>query len=113
GDKSGVDGWPTGRKVISMVANTLTNSLLGTDSSDVTGSFRVYKRSVFDELVALCQSDRFFFQIEMLFLAKEKGFLVGECPIRFVDRLHGVSKMNIGESLEFLSGLARLFCAEV
>jgi dolichol-phosphate mannosyltransferase len=40
----GVEGWSLGRKLTSRTANFLTKFLLGAESSDFTGSYRLYRR---------------------------------------------------------------------
>ena len=48
----GVNGWDLKRKVISRGANFVTQVLLRPGASDLTGSFRLYKKDVPEKLVA-------------------------------------------------------------
>ena len=48
----GVNGWDLKRKVISRGANFVTQVLLRPGASDLTGSFRLYKKEVLEKLVA-------------------------------------------------------------
>ena len=48
----GVNGWDLKRKVISRGANFVTQVLLRPGASDLTGSFRLYKKDVLEKLVA-------------------------------------------------------------
>ena len=102
----GVAGWPLKRKLISRGANVLTNVFLDTvDSTDVTGSFRLYKRDVLDKVISASKSKGYVFQMEMVMRARSMGYTVAEVPITFVERLHGDSKMGFTELPQFLHGI--------
>lgn len=105
----GVYGWDLRRKLTSRVANFLTAILIGPPVSDATGSFRIYKKDVFESLVASCVSRGYVFQMEIMHRARQAKMLVGEVPIVFVDRVYGESKLGAGEIFGFLSGLYNLF----
>lgn len=105
----GVNGWDFKRKLVSRGANYLTQILLRPNASDVTGSFRLYKKDVLETLVGACVSKGFVFQMEMIVRAGEHGFRIGEVPITFVDRVYGESKFGSGEVVQFLKGLLYLF----
>ncbi|KAI6661126.1 Dolichol-phosphate mannosyltransferase subunit 1 [Oopsacas minuta] len=107
----GVNGWDLKRKLISCGANYLTQTLLSPGVSDVTGSFRLYKKSVLEDLMSVCTSKGYVFQMEMIVQAKVKGYTVGEVPITFVDRLYGDSKLGGSEIISFASGLLSLFAS--
>ena len=47
----GVDGWNLYRKVTSRTANLIARTLLGSSCSDLTGSFRLYKRHVIEKVM--------------------------------------------------------------
>lgn len=105
----GVYGWDLKRKIISTGANYLTQILLMPGISDITGSFRLYKRDVLAKLVADCKSKGYVFQMEMIVSAKRQGFQVASVPISFVDRFYGESKLGANEIVQFAMGLIRLF----
>lgn len=52
----GVFGWDLVRKLTSRGANLLAQLLLQPNASDLTGSFRLYKRSVFELIINQVQS---------------------------------------------------------
>jgi dolichol-phosphate mannosyltransferase len=52
----GIYGWDLVRKVTSRGANLLAQLLLQPRVSDLTGSFRLYKRSVLEQLIGQVQS---------------------------------------------------------
>ena len=58
----GVHGWTLMRKLTSRVANYIAATLLNPGVSDLTGSFRVYKRDVLERLVREVQSRGYVFQ---------------------------------------------------
>lgn len=77
--------------------------------SDLTGSFRLYKKNVLDKVIHSTQSKGYSFQMEMMVRAKAMGFKVAECPITFVDRLYGESKLGGSEIVEYLKGVFNLW----
>jgi len=111
GKEAGVFGWDLKRKVISRGANYLTQVLLRPRASDLTGSFRLYKKSVLQTLVDSCVSKGYVFQMEMIVRARQHGFSIGEVPITFVDRVYGESKLGGNEIFQFAKGLLYLFYA--
>jgi dolichol-phosphate mannosyltransferase len=105
----GVYGWDLKRKLTSRVANFLANVMLWPGVSDLTGSFRLYKRESLQLLVQSCQTKGYTFQMEMMVRAKQHGLKVEEVPITFVDRFFGESKLGAGEIAGYLTGLWTLF----
>nr|CAG4644209.1 EOG090X0B9X [Lepidurus arcticus] len=105
----GVYGWDLKRKIISRGANYVTQVLLRPGASDLTGSFRLYKKAVLEKLVKACTSKGYVFQMEMIVRAREFGYTIGEVPISFVDRVYGESKLGGNEIVQFVKGLLNLF----
>lgn len=105
----GVSGWDLKRKLISRGANFLAQFLLEPGVSDLTGSFRLYRKHVLAKLVAASVCKGYVFQMEMMFRAKKMGFSIGEIPITFVDRFYGESKLSGHEIVDYLRGLFHLF----
>ena len=105
----GVNGWDLKRKIISRGANFVTQVLLRPGASDLTGSFRLYKKSVLENLVAATVSKGYVFQMEMIVRARQQGCSIGEVPISFVDRVYGESKLGGNEIFQFVKGLLYLF----
>eukprot|EP00892_Ulva_mutabilis_P012691 jgi/Ulvmu1/9795/UM056_0035.1 len=104
----GVYGWDMIRKLTSRGANLLAQLLLQPNASDLTGSFRLYKRSLFERIINEVQSKGYAFQMEMLVRARYAGCSVQEVPIVFVDRFYGDSKLGGSEVIGFLKGLLQL-----
>jgi len=105
----GVNGWDLKRKIISRGANYVTQILLRPGASDLTGSFRLYKKDVLEKLVSSCVSKGYVFQMEMVIRARQFGYSIGEVPISFVDRVYGESKLGGNEVIGFVKGLLYLF----
>jgi len=105
----GVFGWDFMRKLISRTANYVAQVLLRPGASDLTGSFRLYKKDVLERLVNSCVSKGYVFQMEMIVRARQQGLTVGEVPISFVDRVYGESKLGGNEIFGYLKGLLYLF----
>ena len=87
----------------------MSQVLLSPGVSDLTGSFRLYRKHVLKELIKDSISKGYVFQMEMMFRAKKRGYKIGEVPITFVDRLYGESKLGAQEIIGFLWGLLYLF----
>ncbi|KAL8278975.1 hypothetical protein RQP46_008644 [Phenoliferia psychrophenolica] len=108
----GVYGWDLKRKIISRGANLLAKLVLWPGVSDVTGSFRLYKRSVLETLIEKTVSRGYVFQMEIIVRAKAMGYTVGEVPITFVDRVYGESKLGGDEIVSYAKGIWALFKTE-
>ncbi|KAJ7957093.1 Dolichol-phosphate mannosyltransferase subunit 1 [Quillaja saponaria] len=132
----GVHGWNLMLKLTSRGANVLTQTLLWPGVSDLTGSFRLYRKSVLEDTISSCVSKGYVFQMEMIVWASRKSNHIEEdshlayltilsndipdidCknaalhidrfPITFGDRVLGSSKLGGSEIVEYLKGLAYL-----
>ncbi|XP_027075603.2 dolichol-phosphate mannosyltransferase subunit 1-like isoform X2 [Coffea arabica] len=104
----GVHGWNLMRKLTSRGANVLAQTLLWPGVSDLTGSFRLYRKSVLEDVIGSCVSKGYVFQMEMIVRTTRKGYNIAEVPITFVDRVYGSSKLGGSEIVEYLKGLIYL-----
>jgi dolichol-phosphate mannosyltransferase len=107
--EGGVYGWDLKRKLMSKVANFMAHVLLAPPVSDLTGSFRLYKRAALAETLASVVSTGYVFQMEIVARAAKLGYTIGEVPITFVDRIYGESKLGGDEILKYLKGLVNLW----
>ncbi|KAK6436157.1 dolichol-P-mannose synthesis [Oleoguttula sp. CCFEE 5521] len=105
----GVYGWDLKRKFVSRGANLFADTLLRPGVSDLTGSFRLYKTAVLQEVISRTESKGYTFQMEMMVRAKGMGFKVAEVPISFVDRVYGESKLGGDEIVEYAKGVLNLW----
>ena len=115
----GVYGWDLKRKLVSRGANLFADTVLRPGVSDLTGSFRLYKKAVLERVVGSTESKGYTFQMELIVRAKAMGFSVAEVPICFVDRVYGESKLGGDEIVEYakvsrcqlLQNFLRLMCS--
>ncbi|KAJ9151049.1 Glycosyltransferase family 2 protein [Coniochaeta hoffmannii] len=105
----GVFGWDLKRKVTSKGANIFADTVLRPGVSDLTGSFRLYKRDVLQRLFDITDVRGFSMQMALAVTAKSKGFTIAEVPITFVDRLYGESKLGGEEIVEYAKGVLQLW----
>ncbi|KAF2859904.1 glycosyltransferase family 2 protein [Piedraia hortae CBS 480.64] len=105
----GVSGWDLKRKMVSRGANLVADTVLRPGVSDLTGSFRLYKKDVLARVIAKTESKGYSFQMELMVRAKAMGFRVAEVPISFVDRLYGDSKLGGDEIVGYLKGVMNCF----
>jgi glycosyltransferase involved in cell wall biosynthesis len=90
-----VSNWSRPRLALSRAGNRYARLALGLPVHDATSGFRVYRRRLLEHLVTEpIRSDGYGFQIELAFRAWRDGFAVGEAPITFREREHGVSKIS-------------------
>ena len=107
--QGGVYGWDLFRKLTSRGANLIADVMLMPGVSDLTGSFRLYKKSVLEKVIKNTESKGYTFQMEMMVRAKALGFKVEEYPITFVDRLYGESNLGGEQIVEYLKGVLSLW----
>ena len=105
----GVYGWDLKRKFVSRGANLFADTVLRPGVSDLTGSFRLYKKAILEKVIASTESKGYTFQMEMMVRAKGMGCTVAEVPISFVDRLYGESKLGGDEIVEYAKGVLNLW----
>ncbi|KAI9851024.1 MAG: dolichol-P-mannose synthesis [Thelocarpon superellum] len=109
GQGGGVYGWDLKRKLVSRGANLFADTVLRPGVSDLTGSFRLYRKEVLDQVIRSTESKGYTFQMELMVRAKAMGFSVAEVPITFVDRVYGESKLGGDEIVEYAKGVLALW----
>ncbi|KAI7098649.1 Dolichol-phosphate mannosyltransferase subunit, partial [Hortaea werneckii] len=105
----GVYGWDLKRKLVSRGANLIADTVLRPGVTDLTGSFRLYKKEILSKVITSTESKGYSFQMEMMVRAKGMGCSVAEVPITFVDRLYGESKLGGDEIVQYLQGVMNLW----
>ncbi|KAL8338244.1 hypothetical protein RB601_006501 [Gaeumannomyces tritici] len=105
----GVHGWDLKRRMTSKGANIMADTLLRPGVSDLTGSFRLYKRAVLEKLFETTDVRGFSMQMALAVTAKAVGFTIAEVPITFVDRVYGDSKLGGEEIVEYAKGVFSLW----
>lgn len=105
----GVYGWDLKRKLTSKGANIFADTVLRPGVSDLTGSFRLYKRAALEKLFETTDVRGFSMQMALAVTAKAMGMTIGEVPITFVDRVYGDSKLGASEIAEYAKGVIYLW----
>lgn len=106
----GVYGWDFIRILVSRTANYLAHVLLSPHCSDLTGSYRLYRRDVLESIMRQMISKGYVFQMEVITrVSRQSDLKIEEVPITFVDRIYGVSKLGAMEIVEYIKGLLLLF----
>lgn len=101
--------WPLRRRLLSSAANWFVRMLFRMPVKDCTSGFRVYSSTIVENILAAkVHSHGYSFQVEALKIAVDSGLGVVESPIRFVERVKGVSKMGIREVVDGIRSLTAL-----
>lgn len=91
-----VANWSRLRQLISMGGNRYASWVLGSRVRDVTSGFRIYSAQLLNKLpLAKMKSHGYAFQVEMTHQSELLDAKILEVPIRFVERVGGVSKMSL------------------
>lgn len=103
-----VVNWPASRRVLSQGGSLYTRLALGIPTRDATGGYRAYRASALRALdLGTVESNGYCFQIDLLWRALQRGLIVREVPITFVEREAGTSKMSGRIVREALLNVAR------
>lgn len=87
--------WPWHRLLLSRAGNLYTRLMLGLRVRDATAGFRVFRRSLLEEIdLDGVESEGYCFQVDMTRRVSTHDGRIIEVPIRFVEREHGASKMS-------------------
>ena len=107
--------WSAHRKLLSWAGNVYAKIMLGTNISDMTAGFRVFRVSFLKGMHLETISARgYSFQIEMAYRTIHDGGRTVEVPIVFIEREIGESKMSkdiVFEAIWLMTkmGVKRLF----
>ncbi len=95
--------------VASKVAQNLTRAALGLEGTDVTHSFRVFRREVWSAIGDEIAGEGNVFLAEFVYRARAEGFSVAELPITYGRRLYGKTKLSLArETVRYLHRLWQL-----
>lgn len=84
-------------------------TFLAPTATDLTGSFRLYKKEVIKAIIPKVKARGYVFQMEIITRAQYMNYTIEEVPITFVDRIFGESKLGNGEILSYMKGLLDIF----
>ncbi len=104
-----IQGWATGRRVLSATANFVARQLLGLYTHDCTGGFRCYSLRAVQFLVTEpLRSSGYSALVELLTRCERAGLTIVEVPITFTDRTVGQSKISRQEIFRAMLTVFRL-----
>ena len=90
-----VVNWPKKREALSRGANVYARLMLGFSIKDATGGYRAYRAATLRKIdLANVESTGYSFQIDITIRIVKAGLRIVKVPITFVEREHGVSKMD-------------------
>ena len=96
-----IENWSKFREYLSKGANAYANAVLSLGIKDTTSGLRIYNADLLKRMeISTIRSEGYCFQIEMTRRAIACGGSIGEIPITFIERAHGVSKMSFEIALE-------------
>lgn len=76
--------YPLKRKTISLMAQVCTRLLFNLNVTDTQVGLKVFRRKVLEEVMPLMLVKRFAFDIELLALARRRGFKIVEAPVELI-----------------------------
>jgi dolichol-phosphate mannosyltransferase len=104
----GFAGFTSCRVLLSRLLNRLARTLLDVPVWDLSGGFKLYRRSMFDEFKLTC--DDFNVQTEAVVKSYAFGFSIREVPYHFKDRQKGQSKAHVWTyGWSFITAIGRLY----
>ncbi len=87
--------WTLPRRLISHIGNVVARLVLGLPVHDATTGFRVFSRLALSTIhLEASRLQGYGFQIETVYQCHRAGLIIVECPITFIDRRQGQSKMS-------------------
>lgn len=81
------------KRLVSALGNRAVRLVTGIKVRDFSANFRAIRRAVWEEIRA--EDDSNSLLLEMILKTAYSGHRVAEVPVRFRDRLHGKSKLNL------------------
>ena len=82
------------REIMSFVYNRLIRILFGLSVRDVNFAFKLFRRSILERITL--QSEGSFIDAELLIETHNAGFTIAEIPLRYYERVAGVSTLASG-----------------
>lgn len=99
-----VVNWPVSRRILSRGGNAYTRIMLRTPIRDATGGYRIFRATALERLgLDDVESQGYCFQVDLVWRAVQRGLVVREVPIIFVERERGTSKMSRSIVIEALA----------
>ena len=107
---SGMTGKSRVHILASKVAQYVIKFFIGINETDMTHSFRIFKRGVFQSIKNDLNTSGNVFLVMFLHLAVKKGYTIKEVPITYGKRKYGETKLNVySESARFMGTAVRIY----
>ncbi|HEV8024460.1 MAG TPA: glycosyltransferase, partial [Candidatus Nanopelagicales bacterium] len=91
----GTQNWSKARELLSRGGNVYTRAMLGVPIHDATGGYRAFRAETLRRLdLHTVASQGYCFQVDLAWRTVQRGMVVKEVPITFVERSVGDSKMS-------------------
>jgi dolichol-phosphate mannosyltransferase len=88
---------------LSVISQSLSRLALGYSGTDMSHSFRMFHKSVFNAVKVDLRHEGNTFMVEFYFETARRGFRIAEIPIIYGKRVHGKTKLDIRkEGLRYL-----------
>jgi hypothetical protein len=87
--------------------NFLVQVLLFRGISDTQCGFKCFRNKAAKEIARLQRLERFCFDVEMLYIARAKKYIVREVPVRWINREQS-RVAGVGDSLNMFGDLFRI-----
>ena len=101
-----IEGWGPLRYLLSKGSSLYARTILQLPVQDLTTGFKAYTRRALERIdITSLRSNGYAFQVETSYRAVQRGLVLVEIPIRFVDRRAGRSKMTGREIAEAALGV--------
>lgn len=109
--ESKIINWPINRKFLSFLSNKLSRFILNVPITDYTNGYRIYSRSAAQFITLNCGKigDGYIVLSEILIQLYFNNFSIDEISTIFVNRVRGISNVNINEILFSLVGLYKIW----
>lgn len=106
---SRIEGWPLKRRLFSAFVNRLLRWVVDRRYSDLSNGFRCYTRAAAERLASHTFTTRGYIVLsEQALVLRKAGLRPASIPTLFVNRVRGVSNVNLRELRDAAKGLLRL-----
>ena len=106
---SRIEGWPLKRRLFSAFVNRMLRWVVDRRYSDLSNGFRCYTRAAAERLAAHAFTTRGYIVLsEQALVLRAAGLRPASIPTLFVNRVRGVSNVNLRELTDAAKGLLRL-----
>lgn len=98
------------RKVLGKIFNIMSRKILNLKYTDMQAGIKGFRKEAAKELFRKQRLSRFSFDVELIFIAKKRGYRIGEIPARVSENhIYKTSKVNLlKDSLEMFTCLLKI-----